>query len=70
MIVFILFGVFIVMGLLAGLAMRRSKAIQDNPNFAPSDHVEVDRKGGAMGRRFVATETHHDDDPPEFEIGQ
>ena len=69
MIVLILLGTFLVLGVLAGLAMRRAKAIQSDPDFAPTDHVEVDRYGARQGRTFLATETHHDDDEPGFQEG-
>lgn len=69
MIVFILLGVFLVLGLLAGLAQRRAKAIQSDPNFAPTDHVEVDRFGSGTGRNFMPTETRHDEDPLDFQVG-
>jgi hypothetical protein len=69
MLVFIVLGAFVVLGLLAGLAQRRAKAIQADPNFAPTDHVEVQRGGFSLGRLVLPTEDHHDDDPPGFQMG-
>jgi hypothetical protein len=69
MIVWILLGVALVMAVLAALAKRRAASIQSNPNFAPTDHVEVDRGGFGLRGIVLPTETRHDDDPPTFEPG-
>jgi hypothetical protein len=69
MFIYVLLGVFLVMGTLAGLSKRRGKSIQSNPNFAPTDHVEADPSFPRSGRYTLPTETHHDGDPPGFQIG-
>ena len=67
MIVLILLGVAVLLGIGAAFAARRANAIQSNPNFAPEDHVEVPRFG--IAQRFRSKEVHHDEDPPDFEMG-
>jgi len=77
MIVLIVLGVLVVLALGAGLAQWRAKRIQGNPNFAPTDHVELDRFGGGaygpggrgFGGRNLPTEHHHEEDPPGFQMG-
>jgi hypothetical protein len=69
MLIVILLSVFVILGLLAGLSQRRAKRIQSDPNFAPTDHVEINRFGARWGRGIMSTETHHDQDPPDFQTG-
>ncbi|HEV3212070.1 MAG TPA: hypothetical protein VGZ03_01605 [Acidimicrobiales bacterium] len=69
MIILILLGVLVVMAVGAGLAQWRAKSIQSNPNFAPTDHVEVARFGWGRRSRSMPLEHHHDEDPPGFQIG-
>ena len=69
MIIVILLSVLVVIGLLAGLSQRRAKRIQANANFAPTDHVELNRLGTRWGEAVLPTETHHDDGPSDFNVG-
>lgn len=77
MIVLILLGVLVVVALGAGLAQWRAKRIQGNPNFAPTDHVEVDRFGGGGfgsggrggGGTILPADHRHEEDPPGFQMG-
>jgi len=69
MLIVILLSVFVILGLLAGLSQRRAKRIQSDPNFAPTDHVEIKRFSARLGRGIMTTETHHDQDPPDFQAG-
>jgi hypothetical protein len=74
MIVLILFGVLVLVAIGAALAQWRAKRIQGNPDFAPTDHVELDKLGwighGPGGTAVsYPTEEHHDEDPPSFHMG-
>jgi hypothetical protein len=81
MIGLIVLGVLVLLGLGAGLAQWRVKRIQGNPNFAPTDHVELDRFGGGSvgggvggvgrgaGGVIIPVEHRHEEDPPGFQMG-
>ncbi len=67
MVVAILAGVLLCTCLGAALAGWRAKQLQSSDTFAPSDHVEVERRWNR--RASGAVEVHHDDDPEAFHLG-
>jgi hypothetical protein len=69
MFVAILAGVLLLMALGAALAGWRTKKMQASDTFAPTDHVEVIKGGYGVGRTVLPTEVHHDDDAPDFQLG-
>jgi hypothetical protein len=69
MAVYVALGILVLFCVAAALAQWRNKWIQSDPNFAPSDRVDIDRLGTRMHGVPETTATHHDHDPPEFEMG-
>jgi len=69
MLVAILAGVLLLMALGAALAGWRSKKLQSSDTFAPTDHVEVTRGGSSLRGVVLPHEVHHDDDEPDFQLG-
>jgi hypothetical protein len=65
----ILAGVLLLMALGAALAGWRTKKLQSSDTFEPTDHVEVVKGGYSLRRTVLPTEVHHDDDAPDFQLG-